>query len=253
MSLVSTTNLEGLWRFGTDSAAEDTSGKGRDLTTLTNLEWEADASGVGINLSFADRSVIRAAYGSTVNASSWSGISVTLFASSLADPGGLYPRPFTFGTYDTNGFSLYVSPTTFNVAAEIYRAGAHEAISSLTPFPDLDIHMIAFTLTFASKAWVFYFDGTPTNNGTLTNSPVAPNGKIVVGNIDTPATITGWIGLIGRVRLYSTALTASDVLNLYNNPWQTEAGAGWLRAEKKKVGLSSILSDEEILNFYNNS
>jgi hypothetical protein len=89
-------------------------------------------------------------------------------------------------------------------------------------------HQIAFTYDQASQTGTLYIDGAPfaTQSQEAISFDGAATGFIIggfqemIGIYDTQANNTwqsGWQGGIDQVRLYNTALAASDVQALYNN------------------------------------
>jgi hypothetical protein len=89
-------------------------------------------------------------------------------------------------------------------------------------------HLFTFTYDASTKTGTMYYDGVQFDQ--KTNETIAFDGndsQLVIGGfqeavsiVDTYADnswMSGWPGAIDNVRLYNTALSASDVLGLYNN------------------------------------
>jgi hypothetical protein len=89
-------------------------------------------------------------------------------------------------------------------------------------------HLFTFTYDAGTKTGTMYYDGAQFDQ--QTNQDIAFDGnanQVVVGGfqeavglVDTYANnswMSGWPGAIDNVRLYNTALSAADVMALYNN------------------------------------
>jgi hypothetical protein len=194
----------------------DTSGKARHLTTFTNLAFAAGPS--GLDLSFVDRSVIRAASVPTINGSSWTQFSLA-WECSAADAAAAN-RIFSFLFASTNGFEIYRSVGTYDMLIRFARSGGSEVVTVPNIF-DATVREYALTFDLASKAWIVYRDGAAFLNNTLGNTPIMPNRVFVIGNYDTPSSANGHVGLIGKVRLWGNrVLTPAEALSLAQNPRQ---------------------------------
>jgi hypothetical protein len=219
-TLVSTANLEGYWPFNAGDG-KDASGHGRDLTTLLNLAFVPSVSGLG--LSFADRSVARAAYGAAIDPSTWPGFSVSLWANKTAPTGASYAYLIDMETYNVGGFDIFTPNGTDSIQVGFMRAGQHDATPEFANAFEAAWHQYGLTFDLASRAWIIYRDGAELpggSHGTLTNTPVLINKILTVGNLQNPAAATTWVGGQDEVRLYSVPLTAADMLNLFQNPGQ---------------------------------
>ncbi len=217
--IISTTSLEAHWSFDNDSC-HDFSGNGRDLSNLTNVAFADGISGKC--LSFADRSVIRAAYGAAINFSAKTALSISWWCSKTA-AATVNALVFCFALSSADGVYAYCPTGTSNITLRFNRAAGIEEVTVAAAF-DATLRHYALTFDLATKAWILYRDGAPIGNGALVNTPVMPNRAFVLGNYNTPAAASGWIGLIDEVRLYSRVLTPTEALALYEDPGQNASG-----------------------------
>jgi hypothetical protein len=218
-TIISRVGLVGEWLFTGESLA-DTSGNARDLTNFTNLAFASDGKG-GLDLSFVDRSVTRAAYGAPIDASAWTAFSIAWECNKLAASTGNV-RLISFGVSNVNGIQIVCPNASNDLYLFFARAGGTENILIANGY-DATVREYSLSFDLASKAYVLYRDGVAFagGSGTLANIPVMPNNKFVLGNLDTPGAATGWIGLIGKVRLYGNrVLTPAEALALALNPRQ---------------------------------
>ena len=217
---ISIANLEGYWSFDNDSL-HDFSGNSRDLTNLTNLAFADGISGKC--LSFADRSIIRAAYGAAINFSAKTAFSVSWWCNKTA-AATTNALPWCFGFSAADGVYPYCLATTSDMKIRFNRAATYEEVTVLNAF-DATLRHYVLTFDLATKAWILYRDGASFGNGALVNTPVmSTNRAFVIGSYNTPVATAGWIGLADEVRLYSRVLTPTEVLALYANPGQISAG-----------------------------
>lgn len=233
---VADTSLEGFWpleegKFSTVSV--DKSGKSHTLTTLTDIEWGAGISGAC--LSFADRAAARSALGAAIDGSAFTAFTISFWATKAA---AATDTEYILSWTDeaAEGISFHCAIAEDDLKVTFWRAGALS--ESITPYWKLEDawHLYTLTFTLATKKWIAYIDGAAWSNGTLTDIPVLPNNKLVLGNADTPVAANGWIGLIDEVRLYSAVLTPAEVGYLYRNPGQLVVGP------YDTTGLAQILS-----------
>jgi len=208
-------NLEAYWSFNGDSL-HDFSGNNRDLTNFINLAF---ADGISDKaLSFVDRSVLRAAYGATINFSAKTAFSVSWWCNKTATE-ALYARVFCFALATVDGVTVFAPPNTNNITLRFNRASSYEDVTVANAF-DATIRHYVLTFDLPTKKWILYRNGASIGDGTLTYIPVMPNRAFVLGNDNTPAISAGWIGLIDEVRLYSRVLTPTEALALYEDPGQ---------------------------------
>jgi hypothetical protein len=216
-TIISRVGLEAEYLF-TGGSLLDTSAKARHLTTFTNLAFASDGKG-GLDLSFVDRSVIREAYGNAIDLSAATSFSIAFEANMTAAAGAGNPRVLSFGVTTTDGVQLYVLNGTNTLQILESRAGGDGSDNVLNAF-DATVREYVFTWDNPTKTWAFYKDGISVGGGAKANPIVMPNRPIVLGNLNTPTTAATWIGLIGKVRLYSRVLTPAEALSLAQNPRQ---------------------------------
>jgi hypothetical protein len=221
-TIISTAGLEAYWSFDNESS-RDFSGHGRDLSNLVNMGWAQGVAG-GAALSFPDRSVIRAAYGGLIDFSAMTAFSISWWRSKTGVAAN-YDQSWSFGVENADGFQGYINPATSNAFFSFSRAGAIEYTGMQVNAYDATVRHYVLTFDLPSKTWIFYKDGIafPGGTGVLTNVPVMPNRKFVIGNAPTPTVNQTSIGLHDEFRLYSRVLTLAEVANLAQNPAQKAA------------------------------
>jgi hypothetical protein len=235
--LIATTSLQALWALNEGQFAArsvDGSGNGRNLTTLTALEWADGISGKC--LSFPGRTVIRAASGAAINAAAWTALSLSFWASKTAAATALEGL-LSFTDEATAGIRVTLASGATALGVYFHRAaGLSELIDPNWPIDDTLRHY-ALTFDLPTQAWTSYRDGLVMASGTLVETPVMPNNKFVIGNADTAAAANGWVGLVDEVRVYNAVLTAAEIAYLIRNPGQIPRGPYELRS------LSPVLAN----------
>jgi len=215
---VSPVGLEGYWRLneGTGVTSADSSGKGRHLTTLTNVAWTDGP--FSKCLSFVDRTVARAAYGAAIDASAWTAFSISWWCNlTLAAPASTWV--LAFSRIGLDGVTIYTDQTSAGPLKTVWgRTGGEEYTNTILSAFDATLRHYVLTYDVSSQAWIIYRDGVVKGSGTLTNTPIMPNRHFVLGNYDVLLDTRTWAGLIDEVRLYSRVLTPTEVTDLATHP-----------------------------------
>jgi hypothetical protein len=81
-------------------------------------------------------------------------------------------------------------------------------------------YQIAYVVTTAG--YTIYINGAQVGSGSFSNTPLLWDSlhTLNIGRVGSGIGDEYFNGLIGEVLVYNRALIASDVLSLYNNPWQ---------------------------------
>jgi len=118
---------------------------------------------------------------------------------------------------DSNGWEISLDS---NASSNVYIGGSNRFFATIacTTIPDSTYftsstwHLI--TVVFNGSNATLYCDGVNKGTGSIA-SVVANNNPLLIGKIKNE-TNTLWRGLIDDVRIYNSALSDSDVANLYN-------------------------------------
>lgn len=153
------------------------------------------------------------------------------------------------------GFQLSLNDTDGYIGAPCYVSGGYmQALydrSKVTP----GWHMM--TLTFDGLNLLFYLDGvkvagqTRSSKGTIGYNPTAP--LLISGEPNSSTTIgCSWRGSIADVRIYSVALSAEEILQLYNSKAQISSNGVLFGSEfeetgsKMKVTRAGVVKTHEV-------
>jgi len=216
--IISTEGLEAYWSFNNESVS-DGSVNNRDITGLGNMLW---ANGIyNTALSFVDRSVVRYASRNSLDFSTKTEFSISLWASKTDVTGVGSIRLLSWYIGIVQGIIMYVPTGTNNLSLYFARSGASEIVTINNAFDSTAIRHFVVTFNLLTKDWILYRDDIVIGSGTLVNTPVMPNTSLMLGNdVITPSSTIGWVGGIDEVRIYSRVLTPTEVSQLYSDPGQ---------------------------------
>lgn len=85
-------------------------------------------------------------------------------------------------------------------------------------------HHIAVTLS--SGSYEVYLDGNSLGTSTTSVTTFSSGQNFMIGNSSKPSTPLPFDGLIDQVRIYDSALSSTNVTNIYNNEVQALSGGG---------------------------
>ena len=85
-------------------------------------------------------------------------------------------------------------------------------------------HHIAVTLSGGS--YEVYLDGNSLGTSTTSVTTFSSGQNFMIGNSSKPSTPVPFDGKIDQVRIYNSALSSTDVTNIYNNEVQANSGGG---------------------------
>lgn len=112
-----------------------------------------------------------------------------------------------------------------------------QQLTTTATYDDSNWHNIVITRSGTTDVLTMYIDGTeviaPT---TMTNPHTSHNFNLHIGRYPASA-IFFWDGSIDQVRIYNSALSSTDVTNIYNNEVQANSGGG--TASESSLTLSA--------------
>jgi len=83
-----------------------------------------------------------------------------------------------------------------------------------------------FVVSMNSGSYVVYIGKVSAGTNSTTNTTFSNGQDFEIGNVPKSSSVPGWNGLIDQVRIYDTALSSTDVTNIYNNEVQALSGGG---------------------------
>lgn len=197
------------------STATDISTSGNNGTIAGTATWESGSLGQNLQFDgtshFIDTGATPAATSLPLTVSAWIKPSVSanrcMIASSWLSSGT--DRAFTCELNASNALSCYItSDGTFSTNSSITTTG------TLT---DGVWYHVVFVI---ESGGAIYVDGvSQALSGSLGSSMHTPNQNLLIGAGEPGAETFLWTGDMQNVRLFNTALSASDVALLYNRPW----------------------------------
>jgi hypothetical protein len=138
-------------------------------------------------------------------------ISMWLNPSSLHSNGN-----WVFGNWNstTQDFYIYVKS---NGQLDLNFDGNDGSGTSFGSAGDISIgNWNHFAVSMSNGVFTIYLNSVLLGGGTTTNTTFSNGQDFEIGNMPKSSTVPGWNGSIDQVRIYSTALTSSQVTELYN-------------------------------------
>ncbi len=239
-----TNNLVGYWSFedATGTTATDFSGNG-NTGTLTNMDANTDwVNGrVGKTLDFdGSNDVVTAENSSTLSFNGATQISMSAWIKTPSPTDGpqIIQKDYSSGAGSWESYSFYLtgsgelqfSVTNGCCSNYIYRKGS-------LVVPANEWTHVATVWEYSSGApsdVKFYMNGvldpsvtSSGTSGTITQITAGSNGKLFIGDQARDGSGGGarLNGLLDEVRIYNTALTATQIQNLYQNSKKTTLNA----------------------------
>ena len=222
------TGLVGYWSFdeGSGTVAEDFSPANANTGTLTNSPTWVDGK-VGKALSFdGTDDWVNIGNSSSLNASTDYTISMWVYNSAGSDT---YPTLLNRATQATNNGFFWIYTTGTNEADLNFQYADGTNFVSTTFSSALTTNTwqhIVFTFDNASKALKLYINGSQfSTTRTLTGSLPIDDGTLYLGTYNGTATNYSFLGYLDEVRIYTSALSAGGVTNLYQSSAKANVNA----------------------------
>lgn len=197
---------------GSGTAAADSSGSGHNGTLVNGPTWTAGKFGNGISLDGTD-DYVSVANPSTLNFGT-SNFTIALWIKRQAT--GAEHTIFSKAantSWTTAGKQLFINPSNNRLTFECFGVGGVSSTGTITN--DGLWHHVAVTFVDSSNTVSFYIDGVASGGGTL-NLPADVSTHVVkIGGHPHPHPFRGQID---EFRIFSRALSASEVQNMMNNP-----------------------------------
>ena len=151
---------------------------------------------------------------------------------------------------ETGGFQLSLNDNSGYVGCSCYVSGKYMQALYNRSKVTAGWHMM--TLTFDGLNLSFYLDGvkvggqTISSKGTISYNSSAP---LLISGEPNSSTTTGfsWMGSIADVRIYASALSTVDVLQLYNSKAQISSNGVLFGSEFEETGNKMIVSQAGIV------
>jgi len=222
------TGLVGYWSFdeGSGTVAEDFSPANANTGTLTNSPTWVDGK-VGKALSFdGTDDWVDIGSSSSLNASTDYTISMWVYNSAGSDT---YPTLLNRATQATNNGFFWIYTTGTNEADLNFQYADGTNFVSTTFSGALSTNTwqhVVFTFDNASKALKLYINGSQfSTTRTLTGSLPIDDGTLYLGTYNGTATNYSFLGYLDEVRIYTSALSAGGVTNLYQSSAKANVNA----------------------------
>lgn len=222
------TGLVGYWSFdeGSGTTAEDFSPANANTGTLTNSPTWVDGK-VGKALSFdGTDDWVNIGSSSSLNASTDYTISMWVYNAAGSDT---YPTLLNRATQATNNGFFWIYTTGTNEADLNFQYADGANFVSTTFSGALSTNTwqhVVFTFDNASKALKLYINGSQfSTTRTLTGSLPIDDGTLYLGTYNGTATNYSFLGYLDEVRIYTSALSAGGVTNLYQSSAKANVNA----------------------------
>ena len=222
------TGLIGYWSFdeGSGTKAEDFSPANANTGTLTNSPTWVDGK-VGKALSFdGTDDWVDIGSSSSLNASTDYTISMWVYNAAGSDT---YPTLLNRATQATNNGFFWIYTTGTNEADLNFQYADGTNFVSTTFSGALSTNTwqhVVFTFDNASKALKLYINGSQfSTTRTLTGSLPIDDGTLYLGTYNGTATNYSFLGYLDEVRIYTSALSAGGVTNLYQSSAKANVNA----------------------------
>ena len=202
--------LVGYWSFnGPDmesATAFDRSGQGND-GTITGASIINGKVGQALNFDGTDDTVITASFRASLNITGPITISVWIY------PHSLTPLGYIGFVQKTNFSSSYYLGTGNNKTdISFYYGGTQVALTASNVLKLNQWQHVA--VSYSSTGTDIYWNGTSAIHSDTIATPAGNNGSLEIGYRDD--TSRWFDGIIDEVRIYNRALSADEVLRLYN-------------------------------------
>jgi len=128
-----------------------------------------------------------------------------------------------------SGIQVFTAPSTNRLTGRgRYVSGYRSAVWTTTPTLDVWYHVV---YTFTDTAVTLYVDGAQVAQTTFASSPIFTNNRdFALGCLNNGASQYCFDGIIDEAAVWSRAITASEVSDLYNSgagiPYEAAAGGG---------------------------
>jgi len=202
-------NTVGIWRFeeGLGNTAYDSSGYGNN-GTINGASYTIGILGTALSFDGADDYVdagngASLTLGSAVTAEAW------VYAKSLSGHASFQYRIVNKFNYPTKGWYLFYNSGGGRFTFNTYDGIQHSTVSSIKPSLNTWYHIVGVSDGTNNVIYVNGVSGSAVSSGTLTNSTafLQVGGY---GNADF-----AWEGLIDEVRIYTQALSTSEIQKHY--------------------------------------
>jgi hypothetical protein len=214
------TGLVGYWSFdeGSGTKAEDFSPANANTGTLTNSPTWVDGK-VGKALSFdGTDDWVDIGSSSSLNVSTDYTISMWVYNAAGSDT---YPTLLNRATQATNNGFFWIYTTGTNEADLNFQYSDGSNFITTTFSAALTTNTwqhVVFTFDNASKALKLYINGSQfSTTRTLTGSLPIDDGTLYLGTYNGSATSYSFLGYLDEVRIYTSALSAGGVTDLYQS------------------------------------
>jgi len=210
----STTGLVAYWSFneGFGTIAADSSINGWNLSLSGTYGWATGKSGSSLNLMALDVIGITSSFPhlNTLTAGGWFYLTTDTISSSTG--GSSFPMLII----RDNSWAISVSSGQIRMRIVDYRTFQwRDYDTGYYPTADSWVH-IAFSYDSSNGQLKSYINGSLSNTWDTGYGNLWTSGEPF--RIGFPAGIYYWKGKIDEVRIYNRALSASEILNLYNSP-----------------------------------